>query len=77
MVEDLTQARPRSTSGRLLPKGRKKVKLYHASTIRVEHPDVQHSRPTLDFEGQACRGQYELDDALAFFYDSDTYGEKV
>ena len=51
MVEDLTQARPRSTSGRLLPKGRKKVKLYHASTIRVEHPDVQHSRPNLDFAG--------------------------
>ena len=51
MVEDLTQARPRSTSGRLLPKGRKKVKLYHASTIRVEHPDVQHSRPNLDFGG--------------------------
>ena len=84
MVEDLTQARPRSTSGRLLPKGRKKVKLYHASTIRVEHPDVQHSRPNLDFEGQACRGQYELDDAISDFtvkrfeaYDSDTYGEKV
>lgn len=25
------------------------MKLYHASTIRVEHPDVQHSRPNLDF----------------------------
>ena len=23
----------------------------------VEHPDVQHSRPNLDFEGQACRGE--------------------
>ena len=23
--------------------------LYHASTVRVEHPDVQHSRPNLDF----------------------------
>ena len=30
---------------------RPKVKLYHASTIRVEHPDVQHSRPNLDFGG--------------------------
>ena len=25
------------------------MKLYHASTVRVEHPDVQHSRPNLDF----------------------------
>jgi len=25
------------------------MRLYHASTIRVEHPDVQHSRPNLDF----------------------------
>ena len=28
-------------------------------------------------EEEEDRGQYELDDALAFFYDSDTYGEKV
>ena len=25
------------------------MRLYHASTIRIEHPDVQHSRPNLDF----------------------------
>ena len=25
------------------------MRLYHASTLRVEHPDVQHSRPNLDF----------------------------
>ncbi len=25
------------------------MKLYHASTIRVEFPDVHHSRPNLDF----------------------------
>lgn len=28
---------------------RQKVKLYHASTVRVEQPDTQHSRPNLDF----------------------------
>ena len=25
------------------------MKLYHASTVAVEHPDVEHSRPNLDF----------------------------
>ncbi len=25
------------------------MRLYHASTVRVEHPDTQHSRPNLDF----------------------------
>ena len=25
------------------------MKLYHASTVAVEHPDVVHSRPNLDF----------------------------
>ena len=25
------------------------MKLYHASTLVVEHPDVVHSRPNLDF----------------------------
>ena len=25
------------------------MKLYHASTVAVEHPDVSHSRPNLDF----------------------------
>lgn len=25
------------------------MKLYHASTVRVEKPDTQHSRPNLDF----------------------------
>ena len=25
------------------------MRLYHASTVVVEHPDVEHSRPNLDF----------------------------
>ena len=25
------------------------MKLYHASSVAVEHPDVAHSRPNLDF----------------------------
>ncbi len=25
------------------------MRLYHASTVRVEKPDTQHARPNLDF----------------------------
>lgn len=25
------------------------MRLYHASTVAVEHPDLEHSRPNLDF----------------------------
>ena len=31
------------------------MKLYHASTVVVDHPDVEHSRPNLDFGASEIR----------------------
>ncbi len=49
------------------------MRLYHASISCIEKPDVLHSREKLDFGKFAKETGLALEDALSFFYDSDTY----